>query len=52
MANTRKKLKRGIYLPFIKKLSISPGSVVAYHEALSRLRLGFKSQPGRYNAYF
>ena len=46
-----KKLKRGLYLPFLKKPLFCPGSVVAYHEALSRLRLGFKSQPGRFIKY-
>jgi parallel beta-helix repeat protein len=48
MTVNRKKLKRGIYLHFLKNLIICPGSVVAYHPSLSSLGLGFKFRPGRY----
>ena len=48
MTVSRKKLKRGIYLHFLKNLIICPGSVVAYHPSLSSLGLGFKFRPGRY----
>ena len=33
---------------FILLVTACPGSVAAYHEALSRLRLGFKFRPGRH----
>ena len=40
-------LKR--YIPAPHTPQYCPGSVVAYHEALSRLRLGFKFRPGRFS---
>ncbi len=44
----RKKLKKGVCLPFLKNLIICPGSVVADHPSLSSSGLGFKSRLGRF----
>lgn len=46
---SKKRLKKGFSLHFLKKFIICPGSVVAYHASLSSSRLGSESRPGRYN---
>ena len=48
MAFSKKRLKKGLSLHFLKNLCTCPGSVVDYHASLSSSRLGSESRPGRY----
>ena len=49
---SKKRLKKGFSLHFLKNLNFCPGSVVDYHASLSSSRLGSESRPGRYYNFF